>query len=170
MPPKGSPVPLTVPLSPGFTLKVWVTYWIERQVNICPQVPPKGSPVPLNVPLSPGFTLKGWVTYWIEGQVHVCPQVPPKGPPVPLNVPLSPGFTLKGWATYWKYCGLGANVTPFGLGANVTPGLGANVTPIPSPYMYTSNISTIIPMIIPCQIYYLGVLLSPWLSPFYPCN
>ena len=59
--------PLNVPMSPGFTLKAlkgWVTYWIERQVTICPQVPPKGSPFPLNVPLCPGFTQKGWVTYW----------------------------------------------------------------------------------------------------------
>ena len=99
--PKGPPVPLNAPLTPGWTLKGWVTYWIERQVTICPQVPPKGSPVPLNVPLSPGLTLKGWVTYWIERQVTICPQVPPKGSPVPLNVPLSPGLTLKGWVTYW---------------------------------------------------------------------
>ena len=39
VPPKGSPVPLNAPLSPGLTLKGWVTYWIERQVTICPQVP-----------------------------------------------------------------------------------------------------------------------------------
>ena len=120
VPPKGSPVPLNVPLSPGLTLKGWVTYWIERQGTICPQVPPKGSPVPLNVPLSPGLTLKGWATYWIERQVTICPQVPPKGSPVPLNVPLSPGLTLKGWVPHWKFCGSGANVTPFGSGANVT--------------------------------------------------
>ena len=119
-PPKGSPVPLNAPLSPGLTLKGWVTYWIERQVTICPQVPPKGSPVPLNVPLSPGLTLKGWATYWIERQVTICPQGPPKGSPVPLHVPLSPGLTLKGWVPHWKFCGSGANVTPFGSGANVT--------------------------------------------------
>ena len=61
-----------------------------------------------------------WVTYWIERQVTICPQVPPKGSPVPLNAPLSPGLTLKGWVPHWKFCGSGANVTPFVPGANVT--------------------------------------------------
>ena len=30
-----------------------------------------------------------------------------------------------------KDSGVAANVTPFGVGANVTPGVGANVTPVP---------------------------------------
>ena len=47
--------PLNAPLSPGFTLKGSVTYWIERQCTICPQVPPKGSPVPPKCPLVPRF-------------------------------------------------------------------------------------------------------------------
>ena len=47
--------PLNAPLSPGFTLKGWVTYWIERHCTICPQVPPKGSPVPPKCPLVPRF-------------------------------------------------------------------------------------------------------------------
>ena len=47
--------PLNAPLPPGFTLKGWVTYWIERQCTICPQVPPKGSPVPPKCPLVPRF-------------------------------------------------------------------------------------------------------------------
>ena len=85
-----------------------------------PNSPLKVPQSPLNAPLSPGFTLKGWVTYWIERQCTICPQVPPKGSPVPPKCPLVPGFTLKGWVTYWEYCGLGANVTPSGLGANVT--------------------------------------------------
>ena len=31
-----------------------------------------------------------------------------------------------------KDSGVGTNVTPFGVGANVTPGVGANVTPVPN--------------------------------------
>ena len=131
VPPKGSPVPLNVPLSPGLTLNGWVTYWIERQVTICPQVPPKGSPVPLNVPLSPGLTLKGWATYWIERQVTICPQVPPKGSPVPLNVPLSPGLTLKGLSTTLKVLWFRGECDPFWFRGECDPLSGANVTPVP---------------------------------------
>ena len=62
-----------------------------------PPSPPKGSPVPLN-PLVPRFN--------------------PKGLSNILNREVS--YHMQGWVPHWKFCGSGANVTPFRSGANVT--------------------------------------------------
>ena len=49
---------------------------------------------------------------------------PPQKSRVPRFYPKRLSDTVNG-----KDSGVGANLTPFGVGANVTPGVGANVTP-----------------------------------------